>query len=153
MHISSTFFSKLGVSGPGTSGTVKITCGASTGRPPSNTGSMLTRGTLSAPQGLGSVTDRAARLRSINHFFTIRDGVRSKDSACMSSACPQTSSLTRVYRSFGRDGASDVSKAYISDYEEACRGKRRAQGWSERHLKAVSAVSEESHGYAEAEVA
>jgi len=41
-------------------------------------------------------------------------------------------------RSFGQDGATDVTEAYVSDWSGECQRRRAARGWKEAELKKVS---------------
>ena len=41
-------------------------------------------------------------------------------------------------RSFGQDGATDVTEAYVSDWLGECQRRRAARGWKEAELKKVS---------------
>lgn len=40
-------------------------------------------------------------------------------------------------RAVWRFGAEDVTRAYVNDWYEACRGRRAARGWREKALKRV----------------
>jgi hypothetical protein len=44
---------------------------------------------------------------------------------------------SNVHRSFGQDGATDVTEAYVSDWSGECQRRRAARGWKEAELKKV----------------
>lgn len=51
---------------------------------------------------------------------------------------PLRSPTLLISRSFGRDGATDVSEAYIADWDGDCRTRRAAKHWDETELHRVS---------------
>jgi len=65
----------------------------------------------------------------------IKDGERNKLSACK---CLDISLRKLIIRSFGQDGASDVTEAYVSDWPGECQRRRAARRWDETELKRVS---------------
>ena len=75
------------------------------------------------------------RPRSVSHCYTIKDGERNKLSVCK---LLHVSITKLIIRSFGQDGASDVTEAYVSDWSGECQRRRAARRWDETELKRVS---------------
>lgn len=73
--------------------------------------------------------------RSASHSYTTKVGERNKLSACK---CFCISLGKLIIRSFGQDGATDVTEAYVSDWSGECQHRRAARRWDETELKRVS---------------
>ena len=63
-------------------------------------------------------------------------GARNKHSACK--VLRRSLSKADASRAYGRSGAEDVTRVYVSDFETGCRARRRALGWKESALRLAS---------------
>jgi hypothetical protein len=96
---------------------------------------MLILGTIAARTRQYHQADVVVKPKSANRSYMTKVGERNKLSACK---CLYISITKLIIRSFGQDGASDVTEAYVSDWSGECQRRRAARRWDETELKKVS---------------